>query len=377
MRLADLLTRRVWFFYKPLAFLAKRVNEMEDAMNQRILFSIMVAALLAGCQSASSAPTIRITKTPAPPAVMIEPEGFTQRVHDPVIAHEGGTYYIYHTGSRIPFICSPDKVVWEFCGRIFESNPAWIRDINPDLVDIWAPDISFFNNQWHLYYAVSSFGTQNSAIGLATNVTLDPKSPDYAWVDQGIVLRSKPGDRWNAIDPNLVLDENGEPWLVWGSFWQGLWMRKVDASTGMLAAKDTKYYQLADRSTGADHTTAIEAPFIVRYDNKWYLFASFDQCCQGVSSTYNVRVGRSDKLTGPYVDRDGVLMTKGGGTLILSAYGQWKGPGHNGMLIEDGIYWMVYHAYDANQIGIPKLRIESISWDADGWPSLPSQSQKP
>jgi arabinan endo-1,5-alpha-L-arabinosidase len=309
--------------------------------------------------------------------VLIEPEGFIQRVHDPVIAHEADTYYIFSTGSLIPFLCSKDKVVWEFCGRVFESNPAWMREVNPNLVDIWAPDISFFNNRWHLYYAVSSFGSQASAIGLATNVTLDPKSPEYKWVDQGEVLRSKPGDAWNAIDPNLVLDENGEPWLVWGSFWQGIWMRKIESRTGQLDADDSMYHHLADRSTGPDHTSAIEAPFIVFREGKWYLFVSFDLCCQGVNSTYNVRVGRSEALTGPYLDREGVPLTEGGGTLLLSAYDRWKGPGHNGILLEQDIYWMVYHAYDANQIGVPKLRIESLSWDADGWPSLPSQTQKP
>jgi arabinan endo-1,5-alpha-L-arabinosidase len=344
-------------------------------MGRQLLLVIMLAMLLASCSSNKSAPTMPVQKTAGPPSVMIEPEGFTQRVHDPVIAYEDGTYYVFHTGSRIPFICSLDKVVWEFCGRVFDRNPVWTRQINPDLIDIWAPDISFFNGKWHLYYAVSKFGSQNSAIGLATNTTLDPKSPDYAWVDQGMVLRSKPGDRWNAIDPNLVLDESGEPWLVWGSYWQGIWMRKIDASTGMLDVKDTQFHHLADRSTGPDHTSAIEASFVVRHDDKWYLFVSFDQCCQGVNSTYNVRVGRSDALTGPYVDRDGILLTEGGGTLILAEYGQWKGPGHNGILVEDDIFWMVYHAYDAKQIGIPKLRIESISWDEDGWPSLFSQTE--
>jgi arabinan endo-1,5-alpha-L-arabinosidase len=294
-----------------------------------------------------------------------------------VIAKEDGKYYVYHTGALVPFICSGDKVTWEFCGRVFAKNPVWTREINRDLVDIWAPDISFFNNKWHLYYAASSFGSQDSAIGLALNTTLDPKNPDYAWVDQGIVLRSQPGDRWNAIDPNLVLDENGQPWLAWGSYWQGIWMRKIDPATGMLDAADPQVYHLADRSTGPDHTSAIEGVFIVRHADKWVLFASFDQCCQGVNSTYNVRVGISDTLTGPYLDRDGVPMTGGGGTLILKEYGQWKGPGHNGMLIEDGIFWMVYHAYDADQIGIPKLRIESIFWDTDGWPSLPSQMHTP
>jgi arabinan endo-1,5-alpha-L-arabinosidase len=344
----------------------------EETMSRCFFMGILITLLFTSCQSKAPLPT-QVKKTAGPPSVMIEPEGFTQRVHDPVIAHDGGMYYVFHTGNRIPFVCSPDMKTWEFCGRVFEQDPEWTHEINPELVDIWAPDISFFNKQWHLYYAVSTFGSQNSAIGLATNTTLDPKSPDYAWKDQGLVLRSKPGDKWNAIDPNLVLDENGQPWLVWGSFWQGIWMHKVDAASGMLDKADNEYHHLADRSTGPGSTTAIEAPFIVRHDNQWFLFASFDQCCQGVKSTYNVRVGRSSSLQGPYIDKDGVDMLKGGGTLILSAYGQWKGPGHNGMLIENGIYWMVYHAYDADQVGIPKLRIESISWDEAGWPNLGSQ----
>jgi arabinan endo-1,5-alpha-L-arabinosidase len=360
------------------------------------ILGTLAALLLAACQplgatsvveTATLAATNALVKSATPVntptletpvrGTMLEPQGFIQRVHDPVMVHEGNQYYVYSTGGLIPFICSKDKVTWEFCGRVFQDNPAWTMKINPGLVDIWAPDISFYNNQWHLYYAVSSMGSQNSAIGLATNETLDPKSPKYAWVDQGMVMQSQPGDAWNAIDPNLVLDEKGEPWLAWGSYWQGIYLRKINAATGKPAADDKSTYHLADRSAGSDHNPAIEGSFIANRHGKWYLFASFDQCCQGVSSTYNVRVGRSDKLTGPYADRDGIPMLKGGGTRILSEYGQWKGPGHNGMLIEDGVYWMVYHAYDANQIGIPKMRIESLSWDAEGWPSLPSQTQKP
>jgi arabinan endo-1,5-alpha-L-arabinosidase len=346
-------------------------------MTQNLLLSVLLIILLTACQPLEAESTMSAANASVTKGMMIEPEGFIQRIHDPVIAHENDTYYVFSTGSLIPFICSKDKVVWEFCGRVFESNPVWTRDVNPNLTDIWAPDVSFFNDQWHLYYAVSSFGSQESAIGLATNLTLDSESPDYEWVDHGEVLRSHEGDRWNAIDANLVLDENGEPWLAWGSFWEGIWMRKIDHSTGQLDMDDTTFHQLANRSTGLDNTSALEAPFIVFRERKWYLFVSFDRCCQGIDSTYNVRVGRSDSLTGPYVDRDDVPLTEGGGTLILSAYGQWTGPGHNGMLIEDDVYWMVYHAYDAKQIGIPKLRIESITWDADGWPSLPSQTQGP
>ena len=368
-------------------------------MKKKLVLGVLAAMLLAACQPAFTPPAIAapaaatatVTNTAAPSATptaastprpaeipvkgkLVEPQGFVQRVHDPVMAHEGGMYYVYHSGGLIPFECSKDMLNWAFCGRVFQDNPGWTMKINPSLADMWAPDISFYNQQWHIYYAVSSMGSQNSAIGLATNTTLDPKSPTYAWVDQGLVLRSQPGQPWNAIDPNLVLDEKGEPWLVWGSYWQGIYMCKIDASTGKLSTDETTYH-LADRSAGAEHNPSIEGSFIVNRHGWWYLFASFDQCCLGVSSTYNVRVGRSESLTGPYLDRAGVAMLKGGGTRILSEYGQWKGPGHNGMLVEDGVYWMVYHAYDANQIGIPKMRIESLSWDAEGWPSLPSQDK--
>jgi arabinan endo-1,5-alpha-L-arabinosidase len=286
---------------------------VKKMMSRSILVGILISLFLSACQPIQANPTYNGTNETVTQGIMLEPEGFVQRIHDPVIAHENGTYYVFSTGSRIPFICSKDKINWEFCGRVFEKDPAWVREVNPNLVDLWAPDISYFNDQWHLYYAASNFGSQNSAIGLATNVTLDPNSPDYKWVDHGIVLRSQPGDKWNAIDPNLVIDENGKTWLAWGSFWQGIWIRKIDPATGLLDERDTTDYHLADRSAGPDNTSAIEAPFIIRHAGKWYLFASFDQCCQGIDSTYNVRVGRSDALTGPYVDRDGIPLTEGGG----------------------------------------------------------------
>lgn len=345
-------------------------------MIRTLFLTILAVLVLAACQPDSPAQETESEQLfDVVESVSLEPAGQIQQIHDPVMAFADDMYYVFSTGRRIPVICSPDKITWENCGRVFFRNPAWTRDINPNLADIWAPDISYFNDRWHLYYAASNFGTQNSAIGLATNATLDPESADFEWVDQGVVLRSQPGDKWNAIDANLVLDENGDPWLAWGSFWSGIWMGKIDPATGLLVDASSEFQHIADRSGGNGNSTAIEAPFIVQRDGKWYLFASFDQCCQGIDSTYNVRVGRSDNLTGPYVDRDGVPLLEGGGTLILSAYGQWKGPGHNGVFIEDGVYWMVYHAYDEKQIGVPKLRIESLGWDSEGWPVLASQAQ--
>jgi arabinan endo-1,5-alpha-L-arabinosidase len=309
--------------------------------------------------------------TAAQPPVLLEPEGFLRTIHDPVMAKEGDTYYVFSTGSRIMMVCSQEMITWEFCGRVFDALPQWILKAVPGVGDLWAPDISFWNGKWHLYYAGSTFGENGSVIALATNRTLDQTSPDYAWVDEGEVLHSGSGDNWNAIDPNLAFDEHGQPWLAFGSYWSGLKLRKIDAQTGKLDESDPNLYALAARANGG----AIEAPFIIRHGNYFYLFASFDACCQGVDSTYNVRVGRAETITGPYIDRDGNAMLEGGGTLILAAYDRWRGPGHNGIYQEGDTTWMVYHAYDAKGAGISKLRIESLGWDEAGWPYLPSQQR--
>ena len=339
-----------------------------------LLLLALCPLLLAGCQ-----PIVAPGGTPieppagSPPPVMLEPEGFVQRIHDPVMAKEGDTYYVFSTGGRIMVICSQDMVTWEFCGRVFERVPVWIMKAIPGVGDLWAPDISFFNGKWHLYYAASTFGSPRSAIGLATNKTLDPNSPGYEWVDEGMVIESTGAENWNAIDPNLVLDDAGEPWLAFGSYWSGLKLIKLDAATGKRSNADETIYAIAQRPANGPGGTAIEAPFIVKRGDYFYLFASFDACCRGRDSTYNVRVGRSEAITGPYVDRDGVPMLEGGGTLILEAYDQWRGPGHNGFYREEGVDWFPYHAYNAQLNGISHLRLESLGWDEEGWPYLPSQ----
>lgn len=299
--------------------------------------------------------------------------GFVRLAHDPVIAEENGVYYIFYTAPRIAILSSRDLVNWEFAGRVFDPMPTWTREINPQITDLWAPDISYFNGKWHLYYAASNFGQQNSAIALATNVTLDPASPDYAWEDQGIVLRSNVGDLWNAIDANLVFDDEGNPWLAWGSFWNGLYIRRIDAATGFFDEANPDVVHIASRRTPPDDSTAVEAPFIVKRGDWYYLFVTFGQCCRGAESTYTVRVGRSAEVTGPYIDRDGVPMLESGGTRILEPYDRWAGPGHIGMLIDGETYWIVYHAYDIRGNGTPNLRIERVQWDEDDWPWLTSQ----
>ncbi len=345
---------------------------------KRIIAMTVYALLLTACRPIT-APAASVTPEPlaaSAPPVLLEPTGFVQRIHDPVMAKEGDTYYVFSTGARIIVICSKDMVEWEWCYRVFDRAPNWVEQAVPGAIDLWAPDISYFNDRWQIYYSGSTFGSSRSVIGLATNTTLDPNSPAYAWVDEGLVIESTGAEDWNAIDPNFVVDENGDPWLAFGSYWSGLKLIRLDPVTGKPSTDDPTIYAIAQRPANAPGGTAIEAAFIVHHNGDYYLFASFDQCCQGVQSTYNVRVGRAETITGPYLDRDGVPMLEGGGTRILDAYDRWQGPGHNGIFREGDTLWFVYHAYDARQAGISKLRIESLSWDEEGWPYLPSQAQR-
>ena len=298
-------------------------------------------------------------------------------VHDPSIIRADGGYYIFATGNGISVLHSTDLIHWERTGRVFNELPAWATVAVPKARgSLWAPDISFFGGTYRLYYSVSSFGSQRSAIGLATNETLDPASPRYRWVDQGMVIQSRPDtSTYNAIDPNVVLDEDGQPWLDWGSFWGGIKMRRLDLRTGLLSNRDTTLYSLAARqgvdvTDGPNDAQSIEGPYIIRRGAFYYLFASYDMCCRGARSSYNVRVGRSAKVTGPYVDRTGVAMTEGGATRILEGAGRVRGPGHNSILTEGERQYIVHHFYDAEDNGRSKLQIRPLTWSADGWPSV-------
>jgi arabinan endo-1,5-alpha-L-arabinosidase len=301
-------------------------------------------------------------------------------VHDPVIIHQNDTYYVFCTGGGrggvIPIRTSKDLHKWQLSGYVFERLPAWVNQEGISARDSWAPDISYYNGKYHLYYSVSSFGVNNSAIGLVTNKTLDPNSPDYKWEDQGLVVRSTPGETdWNAIDGNLVIKDKKNIWLCWGSFWSGIKMRRIDPETGKLSTEDTTLYSLCERERKGPQQTppvegAVEAPFIVRHGNYWYLFVSFDRCCQGARSTYKIMVGRSREVTGPYVDKEGKLMTKGGGSLVLQAKENaaiWAGPGHEAILQEPDGDYLVFHAYSIPDRGRSMLNISTIAWQ-DGWP---------
>lgn len=289
-----------------------------------------------------------------------------RRVHDPCLINEGDRYYLFSTGRGTPVKTSGDLVRWQDAGRVFvESLPEWARKEIPGSRFPWAPDISFFGGEYHLYYSVSTFGSQRSCIGLATNKTLDPASKDFRWIDRGMVLDSRPGrDDFNAIDPNVVLDEGGRPWMSFGSFFGGIKLVQLDPVTGRLPADGGKIRHLAARPK----PNAVEAPYIVRRGDDYYLFVSFDFCCRGAKSDYNIVVGRSRRVEGPYLDRDGKAMTEGGGSVVLAGQGNVRGPGHNAVLLQAGGDLLVHHYYDADDEGIAKLQVRSLTWSDDGWP---------
>lgn len=294
-------------------------------------------------------------------------EGDVRTVHDPAAVQHEGTFYLFSTGPGIPIRCSPDLREWRLCGQVFFQWPEWIRSEIPGAKDLWAPDIAYFNGKYHLYYSASTFGSNRSVIGLATNVTLDRSDPNYAWVDEGKVLESHEADSYNAIDPNVVFDRDGNLWLALGSFWSGIKLRRLDPETGKPSAQDPALHSLASRPE-APH--AIEAPFIIYREPYYYLFVSFDFCCRGAESTYHIRVGRSPSITGPYVDREGIPMLEGGGTLVLSGWDRWRGPGHQAVLRSEQGDYLIFHAYDALFAGWATLHVAPMLWDEEGWPMV-------
>ena len=288
--------------------------------------------------------------------------------HDPAIVVDGDDWYVFATGSargdgNIQIRRSTDQGhTWTFVDTVWNEKPEWLVEAVPGVANLWAPELIEHDGTWYLYYAASTFGSNHSVIALATNATLDPDDPAYEWVDQGRVLESQTSDDFNAIDAG-VIDVDGTPWMAFGSFWSGIRMVELEWPTGMLADPDAEPLRLADRGSPPN---AIEAPYVVGHDGWFYLFVSKDSCCQGLNSTYSMWVGRSEEVTGPYVDRDGVPMLEDGGTLLLKKDGDEIGPG--GQSVSNG--WLAYHFYDGANGGDPTLAIRSLTWDAEGWPVL-------
>lgn len=278
-------------------------------------------------------------------------------VHDPsVVKTPGGSYILAHTGDNLSLKTSTDRTAWRNAGAAFPNGASWTTPYTGGSKNLWAPDISYRNGKYFMYYSASSFGSSKSAIFLATSST----GLSGSWTNQGIVIESTTSTGWNAIDPNLIVDAQGRWWLNFGSFWSGLKMIPLDPSTGKRTGSN-----LISIAARPNNGGAVEAPYITRRGNYYYLWASFDKCCQGASSTYRVMVGRSTSVTGPFVDKAGVQMMSGGGTEVMASHGSIHGPGHQAVFTDKDADVLVYHYYGND--GASFLGINLIRYDND-WP---------
>ncbi|RNL86117.1 arabinan endo-1,5-alpha-L-arabinosidase [Halostreptopolyspora alba] len=297
-------------------------------------------------------------------------------VHDPALVHGDGDrdWYVFGTGDEnvadgnIPIHTSPQGEDWTPAGHVWDTKPAWLEQEVPGVANLWAPEVHEHDGTHYLYYAASTFGDNRSVIGLATNSTLDPDAPGYEWVDRGKVFESHTSDDFNAIDPGVVEDAEGTPWLAFGSFWSGIRMVQLEWPSGKPAPGQGEPIHLADRRDGEN---AIEAPHIVQRGGYYYLFVSLDKCCEGLDSTYRIAVGRSESVTGPYVDASGVPMLWGGATVILDGRGSDVAAGGQSVSGDH----LAYHAYGPyDSPGQFRLRVDQLHWTDDGWPEVVPQT---
>ena len=294
-------------------------------------------------------------------------------VHDPVMAKEGDTYYLYFTGWGISSMSTKNLTDWNFCPDVFSPIPQWAIDSVPGYEGhTWAPDILFHDGNYHLFYSCSTFGKNTSAIGHAYRSTLDPAAPE-PWKTTGAVIVSPADSRFNAIDPNVAIDEEGNPWMTFGSFWDGIQMVRLTPDLSA-TLKPEQLHTICSRRTPDDSlatagakANAVEAPFIFRHDGYYYLFVSFDFCCRGKKSDYKTVVGRARQINGPYLDKEGRDMARGGGSLVVADSKDFVAIGHCAAYHFDGKDYFMAHAYRRTD-GASQLFLTEMTWDDEGWP---------
>lgn len=298
-------------------------------------------------------------------------------LHDPgTMIKDGTKYFIYGDGQGISGIASTDLRNWGAVNPVFPgSPPPWTTNAVPSFGGyFWAPDIAYFNGRYNLYFACSSWGTINSAIGLVTSPSLT--SP--VWTDQGKVIQSNPDfatnattdlTAYNCIDPSIMLDTNGTLWMSFGSYSDGILIMQLDPSTGKRFSASSPIY-LVSNNGPVFFSNTEEGSCLYQRGSYYYLFVNFGGCCNGVDSTYNIRVGRSMSVTGPYYDKNGISMTNGGGTMVLESTARYIGPGHAAIMNDNGTNWFTFHYYDGNNGGTATLGLMQMNWTADGWPAL-------
>jgi len=326
-------------------------------------------------------------------------------VHDPSMIMHDSRYYMFHTGRGISNWVSRDKVNWLRLDPVFNSAPLWTENITSNFDNyISAPNISYHDGKYYLYYSISSTDLNDSAIGLVTNQSVNPSDPDFKWEDQGMVIGSySEKNRWNATDAALTFDENGIPWLAFASHQMGIKMVRLknDLKTVEISSDTSEVYTIAKRgkfqnvkgeiTTGTSSiqmdndesiritekrqdqqlkNCTLSAPFIFKRDMFYYLFATREPCHQDEDFSDEIIVGRSKSITGPYVGTNGDLMDNGGGSTLIRGNEEYSGVAHNSIYQFEEKNYLVGHAYNRGNEKGTKLIILEIIWNDDNWPNV-------
>jgi len=205
------------------------------------------------------------------------PDSTVIGIHDPSILKVGSSYYLFSTHATVHAHTSTDRVNFGDDGDGLSSLPSWTNAYTASSGDLWAPDASAHNGVYWLYYAASTFGSANSAIGVA----ISPSGMPGTFVDSGAaVYTSSNCSGSNAIDPASVIDNSGNAWLAFGSYSNGIQIVPVKSATGIPTGAACT--QLAYHASG----TGIEGAYIYPHGGYYYLFASVDACCEGVTRPY-------------------------------------------------------------------------------------------
>ncbi len=285
-------------------------------------------------------------------------------VHDPVMIKQGNTYYIFSTGMAIK--TSTERINWMNAGSIFGRDSIkfdwWKNDI-PDKVGLWAPDVHYSNGKYNIYYSVSAWMNFNSSIGYITNTTLDKNNPAYNWIDEGQIISFKNGGEGvNVIDPNIFWDKDGKEWLLYGSYKAGLRMVELNSKTGKTFTDKPELITLT--------TSLGEGVFLIKDKEYYYIFASRGRCCAGNESTYEIVMGRSKNIKGPYLNKEGESWVDNKYSIFLTGDTMEPGRGHNAFFTEHDTTFNIYHAYTRSQNGTSLLNIKPVYMDNNGWPTM-------